>query len=104
MTNEVSVTNIELAEIDSNTEENIVISKQEFGLVKNVPINIEVYLGQCETSIGELFSLKSGEVLKLDKDVNEPISLKVNGQVVALGNLVAIDGKFGVEISEVAER
>jgi len=104
MTEHKDPQNIELAEIDSTPSDEIVISKQDFGLFKDVSVNAEIFLGATDIKVETLFSLTAGEVLELDANIEEPIVLRVNGETVAVGNLVAIDGNFGIEITEVASK
>ncbi|WP_199611764.1 FliM/FliN family flagellar motor switch protein [Flocculibacter collagenilyticus] len=95
---------IELSEADANhVGGDALLTHRDFSLVKSMPVSVEVKLGELEIPIEKLFSLRAGEVLKLDKEVNEPIELILNDKIVATGNLIAIDGFFGIEIAKVQE-
>ena len=72
-------------------------------VVKDVEIRLTALLGSAELTVGELFAMSEGGVVKLDKDSAEPIELKLNGQLVARGNLVVVDDNFGVQLTEVCE-
>ncbi|MFC3121548.1 FliM/FliN family flagellar motor switch protein [Agaribacter flavus] len=89
---------VELSEVKTEAQDKLALSQRDFSIVKSVPVNVEVKLGKIEVSIERLFSLKAGETLEMDKDVNQPIDLVLNGDIIATGNLVAIDGNFGIEI------
>lgn len=101
MKDEQTAQHIELSKINELPDKGVVLTQRDFGLVKNVSVELEVLLGQHAIEIEKLFSLRAGEVLKLDKDIEQPIELRLNNDVVAVGNLVAIDGCFGIEISEI---
>ncbi len=103
MTTETSVKHIELTEVSSQANEEVVLSSREFKLVKSVPVEVDVSLGTSSVTLKQLFALKAGEVLSLNKQVDEPVNLVVDGHVVAMGNLVAVDGQFGIEITEIME-
>ncbi|UAA37583.1 FliM/FliN family flagellar motor switch protein [Paraneptunicella aestuarii] len=103
MTVDTNVKHIELAEVISQPSDEVLLSQRDFQLVKSVPVNVEVSLGGSTITLEKLFSLKAGEVLSLDKQIDEPINLIVDGNVIATGNLVAVNGQFGVEITEVSE-
>jgi flagellar motor switch protein FliN/FliY len=51
-------------------------------------------------TVGQLLAAREGQVLALDRSVDAPVDLLLEGKVVARGQLVAIDGSFGVRITE----
>ena len=51
--------------------------------------------------VGELFDLRESSVVKLDRDVNAPVDVLLEGKRVARGALVAVDESFGVRITEI---
>ena len=57
--------------------------KFERELVRNVKVTVKVSLGSCETTIGELFSMKTGAVVALDKSIGDPVELFVDGELIA---------------------
>jgi len=65
-----------------------------------VRARLEVSVGQIELTIGELLAAKENQVLVLQRSVDEPVDLLLEGKVVARGQLVAVDGRFGVRITE----
>lgn len=72
-----------------------------FSLVEDVKVRVEARLGGADISIAELFALKRDSVLALDAALDAPIELRLGGKVVALGQLVAVDDRFGLRITEV---
>ena len=72
-------------------------------LVGHLPVDVNVHVGSVEISIEKLFSMKAGDTLKLREELDAPIRLVVDGKTVALGNLVAVDENFGIQITEVAK-
>lgn len=66
-----------------------------------VKVCLQVRLGEVEMTVGELLGARENEVLVLDRSVEDPVDLVLEGKVVARGQLVAIaDGTFAVRISE----
>lgn len=65
-----------------------------------VRVRLHVSVGEAELSIGELLAAKEHQVLVLNRAVEEPVDLLLEGKVVARGQLVAIDGCFGVRVTE----
>jgi flagellar motor switch protein FliN/FliY len=69
-------------------------------LVHDVPLEISAVLGQTELSLREVVSMAPGSVFELDKLSTEPIDLYVNNILIARGEVVVVDDKFAVKISE----
>jgi flagellar motor switch protein FliN/FliY len=69
-------------------------------LVHDVPLEISAVLGQTELSLREVVSMTTGSVFELDKLSSEPIDLYVNNILIARGEVVVVDDKFAVKISE----
>lgn len=76
---------------------------QELALnqLAGVPIPVTVQLGRARLTLGDLCRLKTGALLELDRESHEPADLLVNGKVVAHGEIVTIDGHYGVRITNV---
>lgn len=66
----------------------------------SVRVRLQVCLGEAEMTVAELLGAREAEVLLLDRAVDQPVDLVLEGKVVARGQLVALDGTFGVRITE----
>ncbi len=75
--------------------------KRDLGLIKHVRVELTVELGSAEMTVDELFALKSGDIVKLLQQVNEPARLCLDGKAVARGKLVAVDDNFGLQLTEI---
>jgi flagellar motor switch protein FliN/FliY len=73
-------------------------------LLMDVALEVSVTLGSSHMSIGEILALRTGSVVELDKLAGEPVDVSVNGTLVARGEVVVVDEKFGVRITEVVSR
>lgn len=69
-------------------------------LVHDVPLEISAVLGQTELSLRDVVSMTTGSVFELDKLASDPIDLYVNNILIARGEVVVVDDKFAVKISE----
>jgi flagellar motor switch protein FliN/FliY len=69
--------------------------------VLEVPVSLVVELGRTRMTIGETLRIGRGSIVSLDKDAGEPADLLVNGQLIARGEVVAIDEEFGLRVTEV---
>lgn len=71
------------------------------GLAEDVPVQVVAVLGKKSVTVGDLISMKKGEVVELNRFPNEAVDLVANGKLMAKGELVEIDGKLGVRIIKI---
>ena len=70
-------------------------------LLLDVPLELSVELGRTRMSIQELLSLGPGSVIELDKVAGEPLDILVNDRLVARGEAVVVNDKFGIRITDI---
>jgi flagellar motor switch protein FliN len=70
-------------------------------VVLDVPVSLTVELGHCQLPMREVLQLAIGSVVQLDKQADAPVDLFVNGKLVGRGEVVVIEERFGVKITEV---
>lgn len=75
--------------------------KVELDVFSNIPVNLSVELGRSQISLKEVFELTEGSIIELERLVGEPLDLVVNGQVVAQGEVVAIDNNYGLRVTNI---
>jgi flagellar motor switch protein FliN len=73
-------------------------------LLLDVPVNVTVELGRKKMSISDLIELTKGATIELEKAAGELLDVRVNDQLVARGEAVIINDKFGVRLTEIASR
>jgi flagellar motor switch protein FliN/FliY len=78
------------------------LSKPDLALVGHVPVTLSVMVGEAQITMERLFALKAGEVIAMAQDVDQPVTVLLNGRAVATGELVAVGAQFGVRIIDVA--
>ena len=66
-----------------------------------VPVSISAGLGRATMSVAQLLQLQSGSVLDLDRKVGEAIDIYVNNRLVARGEVVIVDDRLGVTMTEI---
>ena len=66
-----------------------------------VPVQISVVLGKTTMQLSQLLKLGRGAVIELERGVGEPIDIYVNNKMVAKGEIVIVDNKIGVTLTEV---
>jgi flagellar motor switch protein FliN len=79
---------------------------EDLEAVFDVPVQVSAVLGRARMEVGELLRLGPGAVLELDRKVGEAIDIYVNNRLVARGEVVLVEDKLGVTMTEIikAER
>jgi flagellar motor switch protein FliN/FliY len=77
---------------------------RDLRLLADVQVELAVEIGRVKLPLRDLLSLAPGAVLELDRAADAPVDVLVNGCLVARGEVVVIDGEFGVRITAVVER
>jgi len=72
-------------------------------LVMDVELNVTLRFGQRQLTLREVLDLTSGSVIELDRQVEEPVELLLEGKVIARGEAVVIDGNYGLRVTEVSQ-
>ena len=72
-------------------------------LIETVSVTLEAYLGEARMTVAELTALKDASVVPLDAALNQSVELRLNGQAVARGELVAVGDSFAVRLTEIAK-
>lgn len=70
-------------------------------LVLGVQVSMSLRVGTTDITIKDLVSLAEGSVVALDRPASEPLDVLVNGTLVAHGEIVVVDGQFGVRLTDV---
>lgn len=72
-------------------------------LIDHVEVDVEVLLGDARLTVAELNKLATGDVLPVERSIAEAADIRVNGRVIARGEIVTVDGKFAVRVTEIAD-
>lgn len=67
----------------------------------DVSVTLSVEIGRSKLPIKQLISLNQGSVVELERGVNEPLDLMVNGTLIARGEVVVVDGQFGLRLIDI---
>ena len=71
-------------------------------VLENIPVTISVEVGRAVIKISDLMRLTQGSVVELDRIAGEPLDLLVNNTVVAQGEIVLVNDRYGVRLTRVA--
>ena len=76
-------------------------SATDLATVFDVPVNISAVLGKAHMTVAQLLKLNRGSVLELDRKVGEAIDIFVNNRLVARGEVVVVEDRLGVTMTEI---
>ena len=74
---------------------------QELDMILDIPIQVSVELGRTRIAIKNLLQLAHGSVVELDAMAGEPMNVFVNGTLIAQGEVVVVNDKFGVRLTDI---
>lgn len=96
--------NAEPVELEELTEEEPPISgeeKRKLDAILDIPVTISMEVGRSHISIRNLLQLNQGSVVELDRVAGEALDVLVNGTLIAHGEVVVVNDKFGIRLTDV---
>ncbi len=75
--------------------------EEKLELVMDIPVTLSVELGRTKIQIRELLQLAQGSVVDLDRLAGEPMDVLVNGFLIARGEVVLVNDKFGIRLTDI---
>jgi flagellar motor switch protein FliN/FliY len=76
---------------------------QNLEMLLDLPLELSVELGRTRMSLQELLKLDKGSVIRLGRTEGEPLDIQVNGRTVARGEVVVVNDRLGVRVTEIGE-
>ncbi len=76
-------------------------NNQNLDVILNIPVQISLELGKSKMQLRELMKLGQGSVIELEKMVDEPLDVLVNGALIAQGEVVVVDNKFAIRLTDI---
>jgi len=70
-------------------------------LILDIPLDVTVELGKVKMAINELLQLGQGSIIELSRHVEEPLDIYVNNKLVARGEVVILEEKFGIRVADI---
>jgi flagellar motor switch protein FliN/FliY len=75
--------------------------RTDLDMILDIPVQLEVQLGRTKIAIKNLLQLAQGSVVELDGMAGEPMEVLVNGCLIAQGEVVVVNDKFGIRLTDV---
>ncbi|HIM95743.1 MAG TPA: flagellar motor switch protein FliN [Gammaproteobacteria bacterium] len=93
-----------VAELDELKDERHELSgdeKRKLDTILDIPVTISMEVGRSKINIRNLLQLNQGSVVELDRVAGEPLDVLVNGTLIAHGEVVVVNDKFGIRLTDV---
>ena len=94
----------EAVKLEELTEDDVAITgeeKRRLDSILDIPVTISMEVGRSNISIRNLLQFNQGSVVELDRVAGEPLDVLVNGTLIAHGEVVVVNDKFGIRLTDV---
>jgi flagellar motor switch protein FliN len=91
----------ELGQLKSEAPEAGVSRELNLDVVLDIPVTLSMEVGRSRISIRNLLQLNQGSVVELERATGEPLDIYVNGTLIAHGEVVVVNDKFGIRLTDV---
>jgi flagellar motor switch protein FliN/FliY len=88
---------------DSTDADKASFDPMNLNLVMDVELSMSLRFGVRQLPLREVLELTSGSVVELDRQVDDPVELLLDGRVIARGEAVIVDGNYGLRVTEITE-
>jgi flagellar motor switch protein FliN/FliY len=99
----VRITDIK-SDMEGKSRGNLDLQHIDMGLFADVRVALEARLGEAPMTVESIMALKAGSIVTLETGLADHVELYLNDTLVARGEIVAVDGKYGVRIIEIATK
>jgi flagellar motor switch protein FliN/FliY len=86
-------------------EPEIPVDAHNTSLIMNIPVDVQIVLGNAEMPVSELMALRKGSTVALNRRIGEPVDVVVNGRKIAKGEITVLENdpsRFGIKLTEIA--
>lgn len=88
-------------ELDELTDEGTPVTDPKLDVILDIPVTLSMEVGQTDIPISNLLQLNQGSVIELDRVAGEPLDVMVNGTLIAHGEVVVVNDRYGIRLTDV---
>ncbi|ENC6657157.1 lateral flagellar motor switch protein LfiN [Aeromonas hydrophila] len=77
--------------------------QRDLSFFRQIPVKVTLEVASTEVPLGDLMRVEEGAVIELDKLAGEPLDVRVNGRLLAKGEVVVVNGKYGLRLVDVID-
>lgn len=98
LNDKIEENNKPIASKDNGSAKN---EKYHMDLILDLPLDVSVELGKVKMPVNELLQLGRGSIVELTKSVGDPLDIYINKKLIAKGEVVILDDKFGIRVADI---
>lgn len=99
--NDAVATNEEEVQEEKSQEEQLNEKMKKLELILDIPLRVSVELGRTKMLVNDLLQLGQGSVIELNKLAGDPLEVLVNDKLIARGEVVVVNEKFGIRLTDI---
>ncbi len=88
-------------DLDELTDDAHPVDDPKMDVILDIPVTLSMEVGNTDISIGNLLQLSQGSVVELDRVAGEPLDVMVNGTLIAHGEVVVVNDRYGIRLTDV---
>lgn len=88
-------------DLDELRDEGAALNNPSLDVILDIPVKLSMEVGRSDISIRNLLQLNQGSVVELDRVAGEPLDVLVNGTLVAHGEVVVVNDRYGIRLTDV---
>jgi flagellar motor switch protein FliN/FliY len=92
----------EAPRLDADTQQTEAGLGRNMRMLADIPVRMSVEVGSTQLRLAEIMALGEGSVVQLDRQADELLDIMVNGTLVARGEVVTVNGRYGIRVVEIA--
>ena len=87
--------------LELSQEEELALKMKKLDLILDIPLRVSVELGRTKMLVNDLLQLGQGSVIELNKLAGDPLEVLVNDKLIARGEVVVVNEKFGIRLTDI---
>lgn len=91
----------QMDDLNNDSSDNTPVEDVKLDAILDIPVHISMEIGRTQISIRNLLKLNQGSVVELDRLAGEPMDVLVNGTLIARGEVVVVNEKFGLRLTDI---
>lgn len=88
-------------DFDELLDDSVPVSDPKLDVILDIPVTLSMEVGNTDISIRNLLQLSQGSVVELDRVAGEPLDVMVNGTLIAHGEVVVVNDRYGIRLTDV---
>jgi len=98
------VRSVQFGELEESPPRAAAVSGSSIDLLRDVPLVVQAEMGRTKMLVRDILKLGEGSLIPLEKEAGEAADILVNNKLIARGEVVEIDGNYGVKITEILNK